>query len=144
MGVFATRAVYRPSMLGLSVVKLLDIDDQKGVCLYIEGADFIDQTPIVDIKPYLPYSDCPPATSPMPAPHAHKVSINPYAYAKLNAKLSGHDIDTIQQLIAQDPRPAYKRHQTHTPFFMRYDTIDVRFFYDGTGFVIDEVIDVFS
>lgn len=58
LGVFATRSTYRPSKLGLSVVKLIKVDvvDDK-VLLYISGADMVDGTPIVDIKPYIAYSD---------------------------------------------------------------------------------------
>ncbi len=54
VGVFATRAPYRPNPIGLSCVKLLKVD---GLKLYIEGADLLDGSPILDIKPYLPYAD---------------------------------------------------------------------------------------
>lgn len=140
MGVFATRAVYRPSSLGLSVVNLISIDCQDGVRLHITGADFIDQTPIVDIKPYLPYSDCVMAKSPMPAPKARMVTLTDHAKDKLEK--NGYDTHTITQLIAQDPRPAYKQQEIHTHFFMRYGAVDVGFFDDGTALVIDEIKDV--
>lgn len=53
-GLFSTRAPHRPNSIGLSVVKLLSI---KKRCLYIEGLDMLDGTPVLDIKPYLPYAD---------------------------------------------------------------------------------------
>lgn len=58
LGVFATRSTYRPSQLGLSVVKLEAIEQEDNkVVLYISGADMVDGTPIIDIKPYVAYSD---------------------------------------------------------------------------------------
>lgn len=54
VGVFATRAPYRPNPIGISCVKLLKV---QGLKLWVEGADLLDGTPILDIKPYLPYAD---------------------------------------------------------------------------------------
>lgn len=54
IGVFATRSPYRPNQIGISAVRIIDI---KGLKIFIEGADLLDQTPIVDIKPYLSYAD---------------------------------------------------------------------------------------
>lgn len=54
VGVFATRAPYRPNPIGLSAVELIRIQDLK---IFIRGHDLLDQTPIIDIKPYLAYSD---------------------------------------------------------------------------------------
>ena len=54
-GLFATRAPHRPNSIGLSAVRLLNIT---GRTLYIEGHDMLDGTPVLDIKPYLPYADC--------------------------------------------------------------------------------------
>ncbi|MFZ1624306.1 MAG: tRNA (N6-threonylcarbamoyladenosine(37)-N6)-methyltransferase TrmO [Gammaproteobacteria bacterium] len=57
-GVFATRAPYRPNPIGLSALKLHDID---GLTLHVEGVDMLDGTPVLDIKPYVPYTDAHPA-----------------------------------------------------------------------------------
>jgi tRNA-Thr(GGU) m(6)t(6)A37 methyltransferase TsaA len=58
IGVFATRSPYRPNFLGLSCVRLMKIDFQKETTiLYVANYDLLDQTPIFDIKPYLPYAD---------------------------------------------------------------------------------------
>jgi tRNA-Thr(GGU) m(6)t(6)A37 methyltransferase TsaA len=57
-GVFATRASFRPNPIGLSLVKLDSIEQQGGkLFIHIKGADLLDQTPVLDIKPYVPYSD---------------------------------------------------------------------------------------
>ena len=161
IGVFASRSMYRPSALGLSVVKLERIEIVEGrVLLVISGADMIDGTPVIDIKPYVAYSDAlldaksgfAPA-----APHLLDVVITEFAYKQFlqiidnqhiynkientqNEKLTVEaviyktqkqifiaDLDNIKALIAQDPRPAYRRKEVNTPFIMRYKSVDVSF-----------------
>ena len=62
MGVFATRSPFRPSPVGLSCVRLerVELDPELGPVLHVSGADLMDGTPILDIKPYIPYGDCHP------------------------------------------------------------------------------------
>ncbi len=62
MGVFATRSPFRPNAIGLSCVALEGVrqDEKLGPVLDVSGADLVDGTPILDIKPYLPYADCAP------------------------------------------------------------------------------------
>ena len=62
LGVFATRSPFRPNNLGLSCVKLIGLEQTReyGMVIHVAGADLMDGTPIFDIKPYIPYSDCHP------------------------------------------------------------------------------------
>ena len=62
MGVFATRSPFRPNPMGLSCVRLDEIqwDTPQGPMLVLSGADLMDGTPVFDIKPYVPYADCHP------------------------------------------------------------------------------------
>ena len=62
MGVFATRSPFRPNAIGLSCVRLIKVEQttQYGTVIHVAGADLMDGTPILDIKPYIPYSDCHP------------------------------------------------------------------------------------
>ena len=62
VGVFATRSPFRPNPIGLSCVRLLDLveDGESGPVLLVAGADLMDGTPVLDIKPYVPYADCRP------------------------------------------------------------------------------------
>lgn len=144
MGVFATRSMYRPAGLGLSVVRLIDIyhTNGHGVILKIVGADMIDGTPIIDIKPYLPYSDSiTHALSPVHTPPSKKIHISQNAKLHFDqhqatGHLSDEDITIIGQLIAQDPRPAYRQTQTNQHFTMRYGNIDVVFFMNEMGMLI--------
>jgi tRNA-Thr(GGU) m(6)t(6)A37 methyltransferase TsaA len=90
VGVFSSRATYRPNPIGLSACKLLGVDVGKGgrVAVRLEGADLLDGTPVLDIKPYLPYADCIPAATgsyaPTP-PTAVPVNFAPAAEAQLDA-----------------------------------------------------------
>lgn len=157
LGVFATRSTYRPSQLGLSVVGLLGIETMdKGVKLHISGADMVDGTPIIDIKPYVAYSDAiPGAVSGFaPKPPVNKpVQISPKAQSQFDlllnlntqnslsnlnnryqpTSLTPNDVDLIQALIAQDPRPAYRQHETGSMFTMRYKSWDIGFKMDEAG-----------
>lgn len=157
IGVFASRSMYRPSGLGLSVVKLESIDIIEGrVILVISGADMIDSTPVIDIKPYVGYSDALNGTSdgfaPM-APVPLEIDLTELASEQfmhiVNAQQTGKydtkslsikgmlnevqkqvvaaDIDHIKALIALDPRPAYRQSELNTTFMMRYKSIDVGF-----------------
>ncbi len=161
IGVFASRSMYRPSALGLSVVKLERIEIVEGrVLLVISGADMIDGTPVIDIKPYVAYSDAlldaKSGFAPS-APHLLDVVVTELAYKqflqiidnqhiynkaentqnekstvkaviyKMQKQLLIDDLYNIEALIAQDPRPAYRRKEINTPFIMRYKFVDVSF-----------------
>ena len=60
MGVFATRSPFRPNPVGLSCVRLVEIVRKPELELVVAGADLMDGTPVLDIKPYVPYADCRP------------------------------------------------------------------------------------
>src|SRR5699024_12456308 len=64
-GVFATRSPFRPNPIGLSCVRLkgIDLHTPEGPVLHILGADLMDGTPILDVKPYAPYTDAIPEAS---------------------------------------------------------------------------------
>ena len=128
MGVFATRSPYRPNALGLSSVKLerLDMDEMLGPVLYVSGADLMNGTPIYDIKPYLPYTDC------------HPDAVGGFAddFADYGLKvvfpdewLSMIPVDKREALVGilrQDPRPSYQDDPERVYGF-NYLDMDVRF-----------------
>lgn len=115
MGVFATRSTFRPNGLGLSVVKLQSIGmENKQWFIEISGFDLLDQTPIVDIKPYLAYSDAlvdAESSYAQQPPTLMEVQFSPDAMQTLQYQ---PDLTTlITQVLAQDPRPAYQRQPTN-------------------------------
>lgn len=119
LGVLATRSTFRPNPIGMSVVKLEQVERRSGgqLELHISGLDLLNGTPIVDIKPYVPYSDSLPdacAGFAQNEPVASlKVTFTEQALldlAKLNQKHPQLGL-LIEQVLAQDPRPAYKQYK---------------------------------
>ena len=108
-GVFATRSPFRPNPIGLSSVKLegIRLDSKEGPVLYVAGADLMNGTPIYDIKPYLPFTDC------------HTDAVGGFADAFVDYSLDVVIPDDLLSLVpeekhkaligvlAQDPRPSY-------------------------------------
>ena len=110
MGVFATRSPFRPNPIGLSSVKLLGVDlhTKDGPVLRVAGADLMDGTPILDIKPYLPYTDShPDAVGGFadPVRDYHLEVVFPEA---LLAEVPQRLRKPVLGLLAQDPRPSYQ------------------------------------
>lgn len=109
IGVFATRSPFRPNGLGLSSVKLLEIDWLSGEApvLYVEGADMVDGTPIYDIKPYLTYTDS--------HPEAECGFAQDVLGYKLDVSVDNAILEVIPQesrqslikILENDPRPSY-------------------------------------
>jgi tRNA-Thr(GGU) m(6)t(6)A37 methyltransferase TsaA len=112
MGVFATRSPFRPNPIGLTSVKLLRIEEtsDNGLVLVVSGADLMDGTPIYDIKPYLTFSDSHPQAKSGFAEATQnyrlQVEINNELLAQTMRK--GCPWDAIQEILSQDPRPAYQ------------------------------------
>jgi tRNA-Thr(GGU) m(6)t(6)A37 methyltransferase TsaA len=135
VGIFATRSMYRPAPLGLSAVKLdrIEVINDR-VRLHIIGPDLVDGTPLIDLKPYITYSDSIAyATSgfALEAPEMHPVH---WTRAALWQKhqlislgiLSSHQLPLIEQILALDPRPAYQADALRD-YGMSYDRVNVRF-----------------
>ena len=111
VGVFASRSPFRPNPIGLSSVRLerIELTGPQGPVLHIRGADLVDGTPILDIKPYLPYGDChPDATggfASTPAEPTLQVEISPELLSRVPADRQ----DALRDLLALDPRPHYQQ-----------------------------------
>lgn len=141
IGVFASRSMFRPSGLGLSVVQLAGARLVNGQTrLEIIGADMVDGTPVVDVKPYLTYSDSVAAASGYAdaPPISKPVTWQAQAQTQFNSlvqtgALAPNDSAIISGLIAQDPRPAYRQIYDKRVYGLRYGSVDVDFCADGLG-----------
>jgi tRNA (adenine37-N6)-methyltransferase len=109
IGLFASRSPHRPSPIGLSVARLVRVE---GDTLHLAGIDLVDGTPILDVKPYVPESDCFPDASPgwtkdAPFPSL-KVEFEPQALADIAAaekRLKTQDLRSLlTDILAQDLR----------------------------------------
>lgn len=110
MGVFATRSPFRPNNLGLSCVKLegVCLDEKLGPVIRVSGADLVDGTPILDIKPYLPYADCPRDAI---GGFTDPLETEPLEVECDEALLAGLEAQQragLMGVLACDPRPRYQ------------------------------------
>lgn len=128
MGVFATRSPFRPNRLGLSSVRIseVELDTPRGPLIHVLGADLMDGTPIYDIKPYVVYADCHPnARSGFVDKHAIRhldVSIPDSVALKFDART----LAALRKVLELDPRPQYHDDPLKV-YGMMYAGIDVRF-----------------
>lgn len=132
VGVFASRSTHRPNRLGLSLIALAGIDTSNGVCLQLDGCDLVNGTPVVDIKPYLPWAEARPEARAGFAPYAPDllpVRFSQAAQASLVARADSASLYAlIEQVLGQDPRPAYQR-DAHSErlYGVRLRDVDVKF-----------------
>ena len=141
MGVFATRSPYRPNPIGLSAVRIEQVcyDMPDGPVIHVSGADLMDGTPIIDIKPYLEYADS-----------LHNVrsgftDTHPWHLLQViipEHVRSNHDADflhIISEVLAQDPRPHFHHDPTRV-YGMTYDGHDIHFQVDGDILTVTEIL----
>ena len=128
MGVFATRSPFRPNHLGLSCVTLLGVENtpQFGTVLHVGGADLMDGTPIFDIKPYIPYSDCHPEASGGFTDTAGDFLLDVRFPVELLAKLPEEKRDAAIGILSHDPRPSYQRKPDRV-YGIAFAGFDIRF-----------------
>ena len=108
MGVFATRSPFRPNNIGLSSVHLDRIEmTENGPVLYVSGVDLRDNTPIYDIKPYLPYSDCHPDAEEGFVADTKEYALEVEFPRELLEKYPEEKRSAIIEVLRQDPRPSY-------------------------------------
>lgn len=110
MGVFATRSPFRPNPIGLSSVRLLGVEEsaEHGPVLLVAGADLMDGTPILDIKPYLAYTDAHPDARGGFADAVREYALEVEFPEALQARLEPEQRATVTELLRQDPRPSYQ------------------------------------
>lgn len=115
LGVFATRSTFRPNGMGMSVVEFGALNyKNKQLSLMVKGIDLLDGTPIIDIKPYVPYADSIPLASGGMAQHSPElmaVSFSEQANEQLNKLAQRYPTlhSLIREVLSQDPRPAYHK-----------------------------------
>ena len=116
IGVFASRSMFRPNPIGLSVVELKSIE-RKGnkIILNITGGDFLDSTPVIDIKPYLPYADSIDAAKAGYAIEKPQIKLHVDFSDAANVEVENAENTypklkrIIEEILQLDPRPAYQR-----------------------------------
>lgn len=109
VGVFASRAPFRPNSLGLSCVRLTAVQKTKNGCeLIVEGADLMNGTPIYDIKPYVPYSDSINNAEGGYAEKHKSHALNAEIDENLLSRIPKEKQQILIDILKDDPRPAYQ------------------------------------
>ncbi|NOX76212.1 MAG: tRNA (N6-threonylcarbamoyladenosine(37)-N6)-methyltransferase TrmO [Gammaproteobacteria bacterium] len=157
IGVFASRSPFRPNPIGLSVVALEKIDTSSAGChLHLRGADLLDGTPVLDIKPYVPYCDAlPEATAGFasaPPEEVFAVGFSEVAEVQCAAREAAGNPGLrklIEQLLRLDPRPAYCSRRSPDEdgkparqFGMRLYDIDLRWRVEEGRVLVTELLAV--
>lgn len=137
-GVFASRSMFRPNPLGMSVVKLDKIERSGSrITLFLSGCDLLDGAPVLDIKPYLPYVDSiPDAKGGFAAEKPEtkcQVEFADKAIKQIQqaSQATGQDItELIRQILQLDPRPAYQKdHNNKRIYSMKLYDFDLKWQY---------------
>ena len=140
MGVFATRSPFRPNNLGLSCVKLLGVGHtaEHGTVIHVGGADLMDGTPIFDIKPYIPYSDCHPEATGGFTDTAGDFLLAVDFPDDLLTKLPEDKRNAAIGVLSHDPRPSYQRKPGRI-YGLTFAGFDIRFTVDDNKLSVVEV-----
>ena len=140
VGVFATRSPFRPNPIGLSVVKLVAVerDERLGMVLRISGADMVDGTPVLDIKPYLPYADSVPEATGGFTDMAQKRQVEVNCPARWLEVVPMEKREALLGVLKQDPRPAYQ-HDPERVYGFGFGGLEVRFRVDGDVLNVVEI-----
>lgn len=128
IGVFATRSPFRPNPIGLSCVKLIDVvhTEDRGTVLRVSGADLMDGTPIVDIKPYIPYTDAHTEALSGYVPIPEEIRLEVTVDCQVPAALSSESLNNLTMILSEDPRPAYQKDESRV-YGMNFECWNVRF-----------------
>ena len=140
LGVFATRSPFRPNNLGLSCVRLIGTEhtEKYGTVLHVGGADLMDGTPIFDIKPYIPYSDCKPDASGGFTDRAGDFLLQVDFPAHLLEKLPAEKRQAAIGVLSHDPRPSYQR-TAERVYGLTFAGFNIRFTVAGNMLTVLEV-----
>jgi tRNA-Thr(GGU) m(6)t(6)A37 methyltransferase TsaA len=158
MGVFATRSPDRPNPVGMSALKLESIDFHAadGIEIHLSGLDILDGTPVLDIKPYVPYADClPEANSGWIQSEIQRYPVT-FSVQSLQALRSLEQYPHLQKLIIQmlelDPRPTSQKRSAPImdsrsiglKFAFRVLHLDIHWEIRDVGIWVDRLIDCSS
>jgi len=140
VGVFATRSPFRPNAIGLSSVEIdrVENDPTLGPVIWVRGADLMNGTPILDVKPYLPYTDSHPDARGGFAmgPEGGRVEVR--CPPDLLQKLPPDKRQALLDVLSQDPRPGY-RHGDAGPYGLSFAGLNVRFTVEGGVLTVREI-----
>lgn len=135
VGVFASRSPFRPNGLGLSSVKIKNID---GTDIIVSGADLMDGTPIYDIKPYLPYVDSHPNAKGGFTDSREWKKLNVDIPDSIRKDLTEEQVEELSGILSLDPRPHYQKDPDRI-YGMPFYRHDIHFRVEGDTLIIIDI-----
>ncbi|MCD7775812.1 MAG: tRNA (N6-threonylcarbamoyladenosine(37)-N6)-methyltransferase TrmO [Firmicutes bacterium] len=139
IGVFASRSPFRPNPIGLSSVKLISIEYSGDVpTLIVGGADLADGTPILDIKPYLPYTDCHPDAVGGYTDTIDSTPLHVVLPENIGEYFDFEKASALERLLALDPRPSY-HDDPYRVYGMSFDGCEIKFTVSEKTLIVTEV-----
>ncbi len=128
MGVFATRSPFRPNNIGLSCVKLekIDYESKYSPVLYVSGIDMMNDTPVLDIKPYVPSADCKTEASDGFTSETKDYRLDVKFPENLLTLLPENKRKAACEMLALDPRPSYIKDENRI-FGVEFAGFNIRF-----------------
>ena len=140
MGVFATRSPFRPNSIGLSCVKLIGLEQaaDQGTVIHVAGADLMDGTPILDIKPYIPYCDAHPEALGGFTTNTGDFLLKVDFPAELLEILPKDKRDAALEVLSHDPRPSYQADPERL-YGLSFAGFDIRFTVENETLSVKEV-----
>lgn len=143
VGVFATRSPFRPNPIGMSCVKMDRVDPEtpQGPIIHVSGIDLMDGTPILDIKPYVPYTDSYPEARSGFVADLSQVPLHVVIPQEWQDLVPAGKLAALRGVLEQDPRPSYQRDPDRVYGFMFAGT-DVRFRVDGDVLTVCEIVEL--
>lgn len=140
IGVFATRSPFRPNPIGLSCVRLDSIQwsSPDGPLLHISGIDMLDGTPVYDIKPYIPYTDCQTDSTGGFTDAAPFNRLTVEIPAHLTAKTNPQTLSALRGILAEDPRPHYQD-DADREYGFDFDGYSIRFKVNGSLLTVTDI-----
>ncbi len=128
VGVFATRSPFRPNAIGLSSVRLLGVEkhSQYGMVIRFAGGDMLDGTPVLDIKPYLPYVDSHPDAKGGFAEERKDYALDVVVSEELLQRVPKEKQQALRGVLAGDPRPSYQNDPDRV-YGMEFAGLEVKF-----------------
>ena len=142
MGVFSTRSPYHPNSIGLSCVKIESIEKSKnnGTVIKVSGADLLNGTPIIDIKPYLSFTDSHPDALCGFADDVLDKSLD-VEFNFDTSFIDSNDLASINAMLSQDPRPSYQDNPNRV-YAMEYGKYKIRFKVDTNILIVTEITEI--
>lgn len=141
LGVFATRSPFRPNPIGLSCVKLERIEQKtpNGPLLFVQGADLLDNTPIFDIKPYVPLTDCHPEALGGFSEENSNYRLEVVFSPSLEKRVPEHLQKALREVLREDPRPSYHNDPSRV-YGMAFAGLEIKFTVKGKVLTVQDVI----